>query len=625
MKFLKKRGDAATTATKKPSAIGSWMKDHKKLTTLIIVLLTLALLVGCAFLFLRNLPLGGAKKAASQSYEFIRTVTLRKDTLSEVVSTTGTVNSNLTSNVTYSSVSNVRTPKVKTVNFSVGDSVEEGAIIIVLDTENVQESIDDELEKLAKNRESQAKRIADAKENYDEAIETYNDAVADLEEGQEEYEEAREEYFDLEEAYEDAEDYIERYQDDYDDLVAEEAKLSPTYLKYKQRYEDRSDDLTDAQDALERADEDDDIERLREELEEAEEAFLEAQERYLDIKDEYDEISDELALAKQELQSAKTLSDYDTLKNEYEAAERTYESAESQLESLESKVKSAEKSMKNAKENYEDELDEDVSTSDTLEDLYKELENCNLKAETAGKITALNVNVGDTPNGTIATIEDTDALKVAITIAEADINTVEIGMQCRVSSDATNGEIYGRLIQIDPTTMSSGYFGAEVLITTENTGLKIGMNASVDIIISSTDDCFTVPMDAVGKDDARGDYIYRKTGGEGVNMTFEKVYITTGESNDYYIEISADDLQEGDVIRASADLTQGIETSSTEDEGFGFGMMPGGMPSGGFGGGMPSGGFGGGMPSGGGMSGSGRMPSGGFSGGGMPSGGGMRP
>ena len=54
----------------------------------------------------------------------------------------------------------------------------------------------------------------------------------------------------------------------------------------------------------------------------------------------------------------------------------------------------------------------------------------------------------------------------------------------------------------------------------------------------------------------------RKTGGEGVDMTFEQVTVTTGDTNDFYVEITGSDLQEGDVIRSSADLTQGIETSS---------------------------------------------------------------
>ncbi len=618
MKFFRKNGTPRETAVRTKPTIKQWLKKHKSF----VVLLAVVLLVGCALLFLRSMPRGARQKTAEHNYEFIRTVTLSKGTLSEVVSTSGTVDSGLTSTVTYSPASNTRTPKVKAVNFDVGDAVEVGDVIVVLDTEKIQESINDELERLAEDREEQAERIADAKENYDEAVEDYNEVLADLEEAREEYIEAEDEYYDLEKAFEDAEDYIAYYQEEYDELVREEADLSPTLLKYKLRYEDRSEELTAAQDALEEAEEaldyaseEDDltalereVESAREEVLSAEEAVLDAQERYLEIKEEYDSISDELSLAKQELQSAKTLSDYDTLKVDFAAAEKTYESAETQLESFESKLESAEKSKKNALETYQDLLEEDISTSDTLEDLYEDLENCNLKAETAGKITSLNVNVGDTPNGTIATIEDTEQLKVSITIAEADINTVSLGMPCRIESDATENEILGTLVQIDPTTTTQGSFGAEVLITTKNTGLKIGMNASVDIITSSVDDCYMVPIDAVGKDEI-GDFVYRKTGGEGVDMTFEKVYIVTGDSNDYYIEISSNKLADGDVIRASADLTQGIESISDREQAEEFpfgGMMPGGMS-----GGMMPDGFASG----------GRMPTGGA----MPAGGGMRP
>ena len=45
-------------------------------------------------------------------------------------------------------------------------------------------------------------------------------------------------------------------------------------------------------------------------------------------------------------------------------------------------------------------------------------------------------------------------------------------------------------------------------------------------------------------------------------MTFEEVAVTEGDTNDYYVEITGDDLHEGDIIRATADLTQGIESST---------------------------------------------------------------
>ena len=690
------------------SGIWRFLKKHKVIS----ILLVLLLLAVTAFLIVPRLMIRSSRMAAPErSYEFIRTVTLSKGELSEVVSTTGVVDSALTSTVTYSSAGAGTSTKVKTVNFAVGDAVEAGDVIVTLDTEGIQESIDEELEAVEKDKEDRAERITDAQESYNEAVETYNEAVSDLNEGQVTFQEAWEEYTNALYAYESAESDIEYYEEVYNDASDAEAELGLIYSEEKSRYDryadaweeaeaeaeeakaaldaaeksyreamavdlldaeesydtaldafteaesryynmTESDDydevyqeyryakatLKDAEEALEQAREMvDSLSTLEWDLEEAEDRLQDAEEDlaameykwsrieedYASAKENYEAAQSRTKQAQEALSNAKKLCDYDTCKSDYESAEKEYESAENSLEQLESKVESAQKSKEQAYENYLDTCDSEVST-DRLDELYEQLENCNLKAETAGKITSLNVNVGDTPNGTIAVVEDTDSLIISITIPEADINRVERGMECAIYSDATDEEIYGTLTQIDPTTTQTGSFGAEVLVTTKNTNLKIGVNASVDIIISKTEDCFTVPMDAVGNDDdGLGDYVYLHTGGSGTEMTFEKVYITTGNANDYYVEISSEDLKEGDVIRASADLTQGLETVSAEEEAaaegfdmggiFGGGMPSGGMPSGG----MPSGGMpSGGMPSGG-------MPSGGMPSGGMPSGGGM--
>lgn len=70
----------------------------------------------------------------------------------------------------------------------------------------------------------------------------------------------------------------------------------------------------------------------------------------------------------------------------------------------------------------------------------------------------------------------------------------------------------------------------------------------------------------MGTNDDGSTYVLRKTGGEGVDMTFEQVAVTEGDTNDYYVEITGDDLNEGDVIRATADLTQGIESGTSDSD-----------------------------------------------------------
>lgn len=70
----------------------------------------------------------------------------------------------------------------------------------------------------------------------------------------------------------------------------------------------------------------------------------------------------------------------------------------------------------------------------------------------------------------------------------------------------------------------------------------------------------------MGTNEDGSTYVLRKTGGEGVDMTFEQVAVTEGDTNDYYVEITGSDLNEGDVIRATADLTQGIESGTSDSD-----------------------------------------------------------
>ncbi|MEI3013733.1 MAG: hypothetical protein V8T36_02630 [Ruthenibacterium lactatiformans] len=64
--------------------------------------------------------------------------------------------------------------------------------------------------------------------------------------------------------------------------------------------------------------------------------------------------------------------------------------------------------------------------------------------------------------------------------------------------------------------------------TTEDTGLLIGMNAKLNIILSTTDNVFAVPFDAVGTDENGGSVVYVKTGGSGGETAFTPVPVTTG-------------------------------------------------------------------------------------------------
>lgn len=588
---------------------GRWCKRHKFLSVLF-----LCLIAALIFILPRFLRMRKTIQSAS-SYEFIRTVTLQKGELSETVSCTGTVESGLTSSVSYGSANSVgSSAKVKTVHAAVGDTVQAGDIIVTLDNESILESIAEAEEELAEKIEKAKEKYEDAEDAYEDAEDAYDDAKHTRNTQRSAYQKAKE-------SYQQASSAIQVFQNDYDTAIMAQGEAGLTYTKLQsaqkeaQSQKNEADsDLSDAQSAFSKAQaassaDPDNAELLaalttaQEELTRAQSAASESAESLEKAKSAADnakavyetaiQTADEAQLA---LSEAKNRVSYDSLYSAYTKAESAYNSAESALSTYSSRVDSTYEAMEQALENYED-----IQSGDSMEDLYEQLENCYLRAETSGKITALNVRAGDTPSGVIATIQDTDSLIISITISEADVNKVAQGMKCQITSDATEMEIFGTLTQIDPTTQS-GNFGAEVTVTTQNTGLLIGMNTSVDIILSTTEDCFMVPIDAVGNDnDGMGDYIYRSTGGSGVDITFEKIYITLGETNDYYVEISSDQLSEGDVVRATADLTQGMETVDSEISS--NAVMPGSIGIGGnMGGGIPGGtgggNMGGGMPGG---------------------------
>ncbi len=562
----------------------SFFRKHKKP----IIALGVVAALGVAGFFGGRAFLQKQKEAETPVYEFIRTVTLEKGSLEDVVTATGTVASGNTSTVTYSSGMGYSVPKVKEVNVAVGDLVNEGDVIVTLDTESIQKSIDDEIERMNKTRDK-------AKEAYDDALEAYEDAKEAYEDYEDDYYDAKREYNSAQSDYNTAKKSVKQFQIDYDEAYENQEKLGRVYNKKLDERNGAEAKLKKASAALEADPENQtliDAEAAAEQArDDAQAAFEAAEKDYNDAK----LVTDKAMLA---LQDTKNHCNYDIYEKTYEAKKQIYDGMENGLDQLEMKLESAEKMRDSAKEAYEDSLE----SSDILEDLYEDLDECSLKAETTGKVTALNVSVGDTPAGVIAAIQDTDALIIKITISESDINDVSLGMTCHITSDATEGNIRGRLTQIDPVSSQGGVFGAEVTVLDENTGLLVGMNASVDIVLSSTDNCFTVPYDAVGTDE-KGSFIYRSTGGEGVNMTFEQVYVTTGEQNDYYIEISGDGLKEGDIIRASADLTLGIESTDEQSDyldmmngmsNMGMEHMNGGMPNGGERPqGMPGGGFGG--------------------------------
>lgn len=542
---------------------------HKKAVIALALLVVAA--AAAAFLLRGRFVRPVSLPAAGGSY--VRTVTLQKGTLEDSISATGTVQS--------SDVSNVTTDlkyTVKTVNVQVGDSVEEGDVICTLDTSELEESI-------RKLQESLADAKAEAQKQYEKAQASLTEAEENVKSTYDDMKEAEDERDSAKSAYETAAAAVKSYQAEVDaanaDLLtklnARQAALD-AYTAAGGTVDENGDPVTSA--TSEAASTAADLSALADALVKA--------------NGEYKSAEQTLKTAEANLQTAQSASNYTSLSSAYNQAQTAYEQAKTTYENAIKTSETAEESRDTALENYNK-----AGESDELEELQSQLEKCTLKAETSGKVTAVNATVGSAIDGAAATIQDTDSLKISITIAEYDIDSVSEGMHAVITSDVIDGEINGTLTQISPTASgggsSSSTFSAEVTVDDENSGLLIGTNAKVQIIQSTTEDVFTVPLDAIEEKENGTSVIYVQSGEENGEPVFEEVQVVVGATNDYYAEVSGVDLEEGMIVRASASLEEATEEVTTPSD-----MMMGG---GGVviaapaddGGAMPSGGGGGNM------------------------------
>lgn len=481
----------------------------------------------------------------------IRTVTLSRGTLDESISATGTVQSE-----DVSSVTTTLRYTVKEVNVQVGDTVQAGDVICTLDTESLEKNIAKLTENLQESKERALATYEKSQTAVTEAQEAFSEAADKLTKAQQEYDTAKA-------AYDDATSKTTAFQSQVDEADAVQqdalAQLNSAMEQVNQKQDAYSVACWQWQQALDQGQDatqlQANMDSAKMELDQAQSAIQPAQQALDTAKQEYQRLSAQLMEAQSTVNFTAVSQQYQQCQQALEQAQMAYEQA----------LKTAE----NAESSRSDALDayNKATESDELEQLQEELENCVLTAETSGKVTALNATVGNTIDGVAATIQNTDQLKIAISIAEYDIDKVQVGMPARITSDVVDGTIQGTLTQISPTATGGGQtssgFAAEVTVNDANSGLLIGTNAKVEIVLSSSDNVFSVPLDAIEEQEDGTHVIYVQTGEKDGEQVFEAVPVTVGQENDYYAEISGSELSEGMQVRASV-----TEEAVTEDDAF---------------------------------------------------------
>lgn len=562
----------------------------------------------------RFAPRGGTALPAMG--ELVRTTRLERQTLSESITVTGTVQSGSVTNVTTA-----LTYPVKEILVQVGDFVREGDVICRLDASDLEKELEQKQKQLAENK-------AAAQKSYDRALESYNSAVTAQSEAERDYyaaggalETARNTQ------YLSAADSVRPYQQTYDAAQAAENDAgiaennaavalsgAAAALSGAQSARDAAAAARDAaQAALSAAPEDAGLQAA---LSDAEAALSTAESALASAQADYDAAAGAHAAARdahaartaerenaaRALQEAKQNSGYDALYQAYAQADEAFLRAKEVYERAADTAKQAKETLDSAADALKK-----ASDSDDLADLYERIEDCTITAGANGTVTALNATVGSSAGGVnggaLAVLQDTDHLKVAITIDEDDIKRVSVGQTALIRSDATgDAEIAGRLSQLSLTAASSGGFGAEVTVTDADSGLLIGLSAKVELILTQAENVYAIPYEALETDETGQTVVYARMPGE---AEFSPVPVETGLETDYYVEIRGEGLADGMEVRV------GTENVAAADGGFlmdGAFMTDGGQVfladggavtvSPGPSGDAPMGGPGGGMPGG---------------------------
>ena len=424
--------------------------------------------------------------------------------------------------------------------------------------------------------EGAERSLSAAEDAYDSAQDAYDDARAQAEEAQTSYEKAQARVSQAERELDEAKEKVailteqvntgEATKDQLDAAVVEQNTAQQTFDQAKNEETQASLTLTLRQAARDSAQSQ--ASAAERTLEEAEAAYDTAQTQYRaalnsadDALEDYADAVDtayeayldaQVTLENTQADAQETLADYaDRLNTAYAA----YESAQAGLESTEN-------AAQNQLQSYQDSLNSAYANASTstgevsLRQLRADLEGTEITAPAAGTVTAVYAEVGSSGAGLLFVIEDVDNLVVATSVKDYDVASVSTGMAVAIQSDSTGDEVYdGEVTSIAPTaaknaageTDTSGdiSFATDVAVTSQDTGLRIGMSVELDFVLDEALNALSVPYDAVYENDQGQTCLLVLEEGEDGELLLTELPVTTGLETDLDIAVEGDGLTEG--------------------------------------------------------------------------------
>ncbi|MCM0650859.1 efflux RND transporter periplasmic adaptor subunit [Clostridium swellfunianum] len=123
-------------------------------------------------------------------------------------------------------------------------------------------------------------------------------------------------------------------------------------------------------------------------------------------------------------------------------------------------------------------------------------------APIAGVITAVNLTNGDSAqqNKAVLTIVDMSAIRVKVAVDELDIEKIKLGQKSEVKFDAIKNKTYEGTVetiaQEGKSTNNVTTYDVVVAITNSE-GIKLGMNANVNILVENKENALVIPAEAL--------------------------------------------------------------------------------------------------------------------------------
>lgn len=267
----------------------------------------------------------------------------------------------------------------------------------------------------------------------------------------------------------------------------------------------------------------------------------------------------------------------DIAKAQQDAAEQSADTAKQQQAATENSIAQQIDTLKDNLIGSQIAAQATQSQEIAIQSLQKNLDDATITAPVSGVVTAVYAEEGQPGNGLLFVIEDTDALKITTNIREYDVGNIEVGMPVVIRSDATGDkEISGTVTYIAPAANktengntltaddSTVEFEAEVQVNDADSGLRIGMNTRLTVLLEERDNVYGVPYDAVVEKADGSEVVYAvepSSEKEGSYVVTE-VPVTTGLETDFYIEVSGDGITDGlSIVSDPQSVAPGMEVT----------------------------------------------------------------